>query len=278
MTELIPEVIPVRTKMSCPVDRAISQAKATMDLLATLALKRKKKARETRSRMRTMTTIVIFDEYLSRCHFKKRRKFNNRDIQSILVSLSADVNVVNIWSLFLVWGDRYWGRNCWFCYLLHFHVPLILGFFKISQSELRLSVRNRYVDSIFAKNSVNLGYHFVGVSSWILSALNHKKSTRTESRVALSSTASKEASGKSMALTSMSRYLKLSPLSLYFSFMALMQTLEMSILVMLLYPYSNIYSLSLEFPEPALRILLALSMWVVMMSLSPLYLWYQSKG
>ena len=73
MTELIPEVIPVRTKMSCPVDRAISQAKATMDLLATLALKRKKKARETRSRMRTMTTIVIFDEYLSRCHFKKKK-------------------------------------------------------------------------------------------------------------------------------------------------------------------------------------------------------------
>ena len=27
MTELIPEVIPVRTKMSCPVDRAISQDK-----------------------------------------------------------------------------------------------------------------------------------------------------------------------------------------------------------------------------------------------------------
>ena len=49
--------------------------------------------------------------------------------------------------------------------------------------------------------------------------------------VALSMTESKEASGKSMARTSMSRYLKVSGFSLYLSFMALMQTLEMSILV-----------------------------------------------
>lgn len=58
--------------------------------------------------------------------------------------------------------------------------------------------------------------------------------TKTESRVALSMTASKEASGKSMALTSIVRYLKFYPFSLYFSFMALMQTFEMSMLVMLL--------------------------------------------
>ena len=48
MTELIPEVIPVRTKMLYPVDRAISQVKRKTDLLAIPALKRKKKALETR--------------------------------------------------------------------------------------------------------------------------------------------------------------------------------------------------------------------------------------
>lgn len=57
------------------------------------------------------------------------------------------------------------------------------------------------------------------------------KLTRTESIVALSMTESKEASGKSIARTSISRYLKVSGFSLYLSFMALTQTLEMSILV-----------------------------------------------
>jgi hypothetical protein len=57
--------------------------------------------------------------------------------------------------------------------------------------------------------------------------------TRTESSVALSTTASKEAYVKSMALTSIMRYLKFYGLSLYLSFMAFTQMLEMSMLVML---------------------------------------------
>jgi hypothetical protein len=83
-------------------------------------------------------------------------------------------------------------------------------------------------------------------------------------------TASNEASGKSMALMSMRRYLKFYPFSLYFSFMALMQTFELSMFVMLPYPSSYISSLRRELPDPTLRILLPLSMWVVMMSLRPL--------
>ena len=96
--------------------------------------------------------------------------------------------------------------------------------------------------------------------------------------MALSTTASKEASGKSIARISMRRYLKVSGFSLYLSFMALMQTLEISMLVIWVYPSSNISSLSLELPEPTLRIRCPLSTWVVMMSLRPLNLWYQSKG
>jgi len=196
----------------------------------------------------------------------------------MFIAFSADVNIVHVGSFLFIRGNRNRRGDCRFGYLLYFHVPLILWLLEISQSELRLSVWYHKIDAIFAKDSVYFGDHFICVSCRILSALCKFKNTRTESRVALSTTASKEVSGKSMALTSMSRYLKLSPFSLYFSFIALTQTFEISIFVMFEYPSSNISSLSLELPAPTFRTLLALSICVVMMSLSPLKRWYQSKG
>ena len=61
MIELIPEVIPVRTKMSCPVDRAVSQAKAMTGLLATPVHRKKVKTIQERRSRTKMTMIVIFD-------------------------------------------------------------------------------------------------------------------------------------------------------------------------------------------------------------------------
>lgn len=81
-----------------------------------------------------------------------------------------------------------------------------------------------------------------------------------------------------MARMSIRRYLNVSGFYLYLSFMALMHTFEMSMLVIWVQPSSNISSLSLELPAPTLRMRCPLSTWVVMISFSPLNLWYQSKG
>ena len=61
MTGLIPEVIPVRTKMSCPGNRAISQAKEMTDQLATPAQNKKNKAQASKLKTRTTMMTVIFD-------------------------------------------------------------------------------------------------------------------------------------------------------------------------------------------------------------------------
>ncbi len=152
----------------------------------------------------------------------------------MFVSFSTDVYVVNVGCFFLVWGNGNGRGNCGFGHLLHFYAPFIFWFFEIAKSEFRLSVRNNKVDSVFAEYSVHFWDHFVGIGCGVLSALCGIRLTRTESSVALSTTASKEASGKSIAFTSMRRYLKLSPFSLYFSFIAFTQTFEMSTLVMVL--------------------------------------------
>lgn len=196
----------------------------------------------------------------------------------MLIAFAANIHVMNIRRLFLVRSDRNrWGDR-WLSDLLHFHTPLVLWLLKVRQTEFRLSIGNCHINSIFTQHSMDLWNHFISIGSWILSTLNKPNFTRTESMVALSTTVSKDASGKSMALTSMSRYLKVSGLSLYFYFMALMHTLEISMLVIWVYPSSNISSLSLEFPEPTFKILWFLSIWVVSTSLSPLKRWNQSKG
>lgn len=96
--------------------------------------------------------------------------------------------------------------------------------------------------------------------------------------MALSITASNEPSLKFIVRTSICWYLRTSPFYLYFSAIALTTSPQMSILVIFPYPSSAISSLNLEFPAPTFRILYSLSMLVVMISLSPLYRWYQSKG
>ena len=287
----IPEVIPVRTKIPNPLDREVSPAMEKMTSKTNRTPKKKAPAKKSKTRTTTMTT-VIFDPvntsstsitYPSAPYklqhplvhiFKSRHKQS----RSVLVTLPADVDVVHIGSLLLIRSNRNRWSNGWLGNLLHFHIPLILRFLQICQPEFRLPVGYHHIDPVLTQHPVHLWYHLVRISSWILPALNQPICTNTESRVALSTTASKEASGKSIALTSMSKYLKFSLLSLYFSFMALMQMLDISILVMVPYPSSNISSLSRELPEPTLSTLLALSTWVVMISLSPLYLWYQSKG
>ena len=158
----------------------------------------------------------------------------------MLISLPADVDVVHIGSLLLVGSNRNRWGNRRLGHLLHLDAPLILRFLEAGQSELRLAIGHHHIHSIFAEYPMYFGNHLIRIGSWVLATLNQMNSTNTESRVALSTTASKEASGKSIALTSMSRNLKFSPFSLYFSFMAFTQTFEMSILVIVLYPSSYI--------------------------------------
>jgi hypothetical protein len=196
----------------------------------------------------------------------------------MLVSLAADVDVVHVRSLLLVRSNRNRRSDGWLGHLLHLHTPLVLRLLQVAQSELRLPVRHSHVYSVLAQHTVDFGNHLGAIGCGVFSALDSLSVTKMESMVALSMTASKEASGKSMARASMSRYLKVSGFSLYFSFMALTQTLEMSMFVICVYPSSNISSLSRELPAPTFRILWPLSTWVVMISLRPLKRWYQSKG
>ena len=149
----------------------------------------------------------------------------------MLFSLSANIHIMHIWSLLLVTGDRNRWSNGWLGNLMNFYTPFILWLFEVCQPELWLSVWDYEIGAIFAEDSMNLWYHFLGVSGWVLATLDIISSTKTESKVALSTMASNEDSGKSIALTSIRRYLKFYPFSLYFYFIALTQTLEISIFV-----------------------------------------------
>ena len=198
--------------------------------------------------------------------------------ESMLIPLPANVHIVHVGCLLLIRSNRNRWSNRRFSDLLHLHAPFILRLLQITQPELRLPVWHSNVHTVFTEDTVYLRNHLIGIRRGIFTTLNIKYLTKTESMVALSITASKDASGKSIALASMSKYLKVSGFSLYFSFMAFTQTFEMSILVICVYPSSNISSLSRELPAPTLRIRCPLSTWVVMMSLRPLKRWYQSKG
>ncbi len=196
----------------------------------------------------------------------------------MFISFSTDIDVVHIRCLFLISSNRNGRSDGRLRYLLNFNTPLILWLLKIAQSELRLPIRNYHINSIMAQNSMDLRDHFICISIRIFPTLDNLNHTKTESKVALSTIASKDASGKSIDLTSICKYLKVSPFSLYFSFIAFIQTFEISIFVIFLYPSSYIYSLRREFPAPTFRILLDLSICVVMISLRLLKRWYQSNG
>ena len=152
----------------------------------------------------------------------------------MFVSFPTDIDVVHNRRLFLIRSNLNRRSNSRLYHLLNFNTTLILWLLKIAQSKLRLPIRDHHIHSILAQNSMDLKDHFIRISSRIFPALNSLNLTKTESNVALSITASKEASGKSIALTSICKYLKVSPFSLYFYFIALIQTFETSIFVMFL--------------------------------------------
>ena len=116
--------------------------------------------------------------------------------------------------VFLIRSNRNRKSNSWLCHLLNFNTPLILWLLKIAQSKLRLPIRDHHIHSILAQNSMDLKDHFIRIGSRIFPALNSLNLTKTESKVALSTTASKEASGKSIALTSICKYLA-SPIKMH---------------------------------------------------------------
>ena len=151
----------------------------------------------------------------------------------MFVSLPANVDVVDVRGFLGLRSNGNWRGDGRLGHLLHLHAPLILWLLQIAEPELWLPVGDHQIDSVFAQNPMDFRNHLVRSGSWILATLLNKINTSTESRVALSTTASNEDSGKSIALTSMSRYLKLSPFWPYFYFIALMQTLETSMLDML---------------------------------------------
>lgn len=100
----------------------------------------KRKALEKKLKTKTMTT-VIFDQI--------HMNFN-KDDESMLISLSANVNVMHIGSFFLIRSNGNGRCDSWLGDLLHFDVPFIFWFFEVAESEFWLTIRNHKIDSIFA--------------------------------------------------------------------------------------------------------------------------------
>lgn len=90
---------------------------------------------------------------------------------SSFFSLSANVNVMDIWWLFFIRSDRNWWCNCWLCNLLNFYCPLIFWFLQIAESILRLPIWNTNINSCLCQNTVNFWNYLTCISGWILAAL-----------------------------------------------------------------------------------------------------------
>ena len=98
-----------------------------------------KRALARRSKMTMTMTIVIFDRPPDDNHITNAI-ISRYVTRSIFLSLPADVDVVHIWGLLLVRSNGNRGGNGWLGDLLNLDAPLILWFFKVGQSELRLPI------------------------------------------------------------------------------------------------------------------------------------------
>lgn len=85
------------------------------------------------------------------------------DIESMLISLPADVHIVHVGSLLLIGCDGDRGGYRRLGHLLHLHAPLVLRLLEVGQAELRLTVGDGHVDTVFAKDAVDLGDHLIGI-------------------------------------------------------------------------------------------------------------------
>lgn len=111
-------------------------------------------------------------------YLKLQNKTNERSMtfKSCFFSLSADINVVNIGWLFLIWSYRNWWGDGRFGNLLNLHCPFVFWLLQITQSVFWLSIWYTNEYSCLCQNSIHLWNHFASVGCWVFTALklSHK--------------------------------------------------------------------------------------------------------
>ena len=81
-----------------------------------------------------------------------------------LSAFPANVNVMDVWRLFLIRGNRDRRCNSRLGHLLYLDRPFILWSLQVAQSVLGLPIGNANIYSVLRQDSINFRNHFARIS------------------------------------------------------------------------------------------------------------------